>query len=104
MVERGGFHDQGDAKWIVIRRKLRGHNDTPCRRPTPGRPIGQGWPPLVTLFLNIVPLIMEFTTACASPRVSVGVVAVGVFLVVGGRDDVDDFDSRLVNFFVQNLM
>jgi hypothetical protein len=25
---RGGFHDQGDAKWIVIRGQLRGHNDT----------------------------------------------------------------------------
>jgi hypothetical protein len=25
----GKFHDQGDAKWIVIRGQLRGHNDTP---------------------------------------------------------------------------
>jgi hypothetical protein len=33
----GEIHDQGDAKWIVIRGQLRGHNDTPCRRPTPGR-------------------------------------------------------------------
>jgi hypothetical protein len=28
------FHDQGDADWIVIRGQLRGHNDTPCGRPT----------------------------------------------------------------------
>jgi hypothetical protein len=39
----GKFLDQGDAtKWIAIRRQLRGHNDTPFGRPTPGRPIG--WP------------------------------------------------------------
>jgi hypothetical protein len=25
----GILHDQGDAKWIVIRRHLWGHNDTP---------------------------------------------------------------------------
>jgi hypothetical protein len=36
----GEFHDQGDAKWIVIRRPLRVHNDIPFGRPTPGRPIG----------------------------------------------------------------
>jgi hypothetical protein len=30
----GEFHDQGDAKWIVIRGQLRGHNDTPFGRPT----------------------------------------------------------------------
>jgi hypothetical protein len=29
----GKFHDQGDAEWIVIRGQLRGHDDTPCRRP-----------------------------------------------------------------------
>jgi hypothetical protein len=34
----GEFHDRGDAKWIVIRRSLWGPNDTPCRRPAPGRP------------------------------------------------------------------
>jgi hypothetical protein len=28
------FHYQGDAKWIVIRGQLRGHNDTPFGRPT----------------------------------------------------------------------
>jgi hypothetical protein len=27
----GKFHDQGDAKWIVIREQLRDHNDTPAR-------------------------------------------------------------------------
>jgi hypothetical protein len=26
----GEFHDHRDAKWIVIRRQLWGHNDTPC--------------------------------------------------------------------------
>jgi hypothetical protein len=36
----GKFHDQGDAKWIVIRGRLRGHNDTPFGRPAPGWPIG----------------------------------------------------------------
>jgi hypothetical protein len=30
----GEFHDQGEAKWIVIRGQLRGHNDTPFGRPT----------------------------------------------------------------------
>jgi hypothetical protein len=37
----GTFHDQGDAKWIVIRRELRGHNNTPFGKPIPGRPIGR---------------------------------------------------------------
>jgi hypothetical protein len=32
----GEFHDQGDAKWIVIR----GHNNMPFGRPTSSRPIG----------------------------------------------------------------
>jgi hypothetical protein len=32
----GDFHDRADAKWIVIRGPLRGHNDMPCGRPTPG--------------------------------------------------------------------
>jgi hypothetical protein len=31
----GEFHDQGDAKWIVIRGPSRGHNDTPFGWPTP---------------------------------------------------------------------
>jgi hypothetical protein len=35
------FHDQGDTKWIVIRRPLRGHDDTPFGRPTLGRSIGR---------------------------------------------------------------
>jgi hypothetical protein len=30
---KGEFHDQGYARWIVIRRSLRGHNDTPCGQP-----------------------------------------------------------------------
>jgi hypothetical protein len=37
---KGEFHDQADAKRIVIRRPLRVRNDTPFGRPTPGRPIG----------------------------------------------------------------
>jgi hypothetical protein len=31
----GESHDQADAEWIVIRRQLRGHNDTPFGRPAP---------------------------------------------------------------------
>jgi hypothetical protein len=41
LVILGEFHDQGDAKCIVIR-SLWGHNDTPYGRPAPSRPI---WPP-----------------------------------------------------------
>jgi hypothetical protein len=37
----GGFHDQAEAEWLVIRGLLRGHNDTPFGRPTPGQPIGR---------------------------------------------------------------
>jgi hypothetical protein len=58
----GEFHDQGDAKRIVIRRQLRGHIDTPFGRPVPGRPIW--WFKLLLLvifFFNIVPLIVKFT-------------------------------------------
>jgi hypothetical protein len=43
-IECGGeFGDQSDAKWIVIRRLLRGHNDMPCGWPTHGR-LGVGYP------------------------------------------------------------
>jgi hypothetical protein len=38
---KGEILDQGGAKWIVIKTSLWGHNDTPCRRPAPGRPIGR---------------------------------------------------------------
>jgi hypothetical protein len=38
--EAGECHDEADAGWIVIRRLLRGHNDTPFGRPSPDRPIG----------------------------------------------------------------
>jgi hypothetical protein len=37
---QGEFHDQGDTKWIVIRRLLCDHNDTPISRPGSGRPQG----------------------------------------------------------------
>jgi hypothetical protein len=37
----GEFHDQGDAKWMVIRGQLMGHNDTPFGQATHGRPIGR---------------------------------------------------------------
>jgi hypothetical protein len=62
----GGCHDQADTEWIVIRGPLRGHTDTPFRRPTPGRPIGRpglatlgvigvfSYYLLVMLFLNMV--------------------------------------------------
>jgi hypothetical protein len=72
----GEIHDQADAKWIVIRGPSRGRNDTPCGRPTPGRPIGcpgVGCPygefgilsycKLVLLIFDIVRLIVEFTDA-----------------------------------------
>jgi hypothetical protein len=39
--DEGEAHDQADAEWIVIRRQLRGHNDTPFGRPAPGRPSGR---------------------------------------------------------------
>jgi hypothetical protein len=64
-----------EAKWIVFRGQLiRGHNDTPFGRPTPGRPIicprvscpqgvfdGLSYYQLVIFFFNIVSLIREFT-------------------------------------------
>jgi hypothetical protein len=39
-VLTGEFHDQVNAKWIVIRGLLRGHNNLHCGRPNPGQPIG----------------------------------------------------------------
>jgi hypothetical protein len=36
----GEFHDQADAKWIMIRGSKWSLTDTPCGRPNPGRPIG----------------------------------------------------------------
>jgi hypothetical protein len=84
VMTAGEFHDLGDAKWIVIRGKLRGHNNTPFGRPTPSRSIGHqgvGHPDgvfgslsyyyLVIFFFNIVTLIMEFTfktSAAAAAR------------------------------------
>jgi hypothetical protein len=51
----GEFHDQGDAKWRLIKRQLRGHNDTPFGRPTPGWPIGR--PGLAALRAYLVFLV-----------------------------------------------
>jgi hypothetical protein len=39
-IYEGKFRDQGDAKCIVTRRLLWGHNDTPCGRSASGQPIG----------------------------------------------------------------
>jgi hypothetical protein len=38
-IIRGGCHDYADAEWIVIRRPLRGHNDTLFGWPNPTQPI-----------------------------------------------------------------
>jgi hypothetical protein len=81
-MRKGEFHGQGDAKRIVIRWLLGGHNDMPFGWPAPGRPVGRlgaALPPgvfgdfiqlllLVILFLNIVPLIVEFTESLAAKR------------------------------------
>jgi hypothetical protein len=74
MNSGGEFHDQGDAKWIVIKGQLWGHNDMTFGQPTPAdlsaawglAALGAYLVFLVTiksviLFFNIVPLIMEFT-------------------------------------------
>jgi hypothetical protein len=37
----GGRRDKADAEWIVIRRPVSGHNNSPFGRPTPGRLIGR---------------------------------------------------------------
>jgi hypothetical protein len=70
----GEFHDQGDARWIVIRGQLRGYNDTPSGgQPPADLSATRGlaalrvylvffdYYQLVMIFFNIVPLIMEFT-------------------------------------------
>jgi hypothetical protein len=38
----GEFHNQGEAKWIVIRRPLSGHNDTPFGQPPAGLSAARG--------------------------------------------------------------
>jgi hypothetical protein len=42
--DEGELHDQEDAKWIVIRGQLRGHNDTLFRRPSLGRLVDRPGP------------------------------------------------------------
>jgi hypothetical protein len=37
----GELHNQGDAKWIVIKGQLQGHNNMPFGQATPGQPIGR---------------------------------------------------------------
>jgi hypothetical protein len=39
-TSKGSCHDQADAEWIVIRGPLRGHNNMPYGRLTPGQPVG----------------------------------------------------------------
>jgi hypothetical protein len=74
-THRCGAHDQADAEWIVIRRPLWDHNDTPFGRPVPGRPsrAGRGLAALrayfvcfsyyllVMLFIDMVCLIVGRT-------------------------------------------
>jgi hypothetical protein len=66
--DAGEFHDQADAKWIVIRGPLRGHNDMP----RPAYRLPRGWPPLGCIWwfyllwisdiiFRIICLIMELT-------------------------------------------
>jgi hypothetical protein len=43
-ARNGEFHDQADAKRIVVRRPLRGHNDTHCGWPL-ANPWLAYWPP-----------------------------------------------------------
>jgi hypothetical protein len=58
------FQDQADAIWIAIRGLLRGHNDTPCGRLTPGRPIGrpQGVFGVISNLLVIVFLFLTLSS------------------------------------------
>jgi hypothetical protein len=55
----GVFHDQGEAKWIVIRGQLRGHNDTPCGRPTPWLAYRAYRRLRATQLLVILPLVLH---------------------------------------------
>jgi hypothetical protein len=71
----GEFHDHRDAKGIVIRGQVRGHNDTPFGRRGVGHPQGVfgvfSYYQLVILFFNIVPLIMEFIHLIAEFTLSI---------------------------------
>jgi hypothetical protein len=61
---KGGCLDQADAEWIVIWRPIRGHNETPFRRPFPGWLIGRlgdGHPKGVFCgFFGYYKLVMSF--------------------------------------------
>jgi hypothetical protein len=59
---KGDFHDQGGVKWIVIRRQLRGHNDTPFGWTTTGHPIGRPgvWPLGQTRSSLLTRFVLEF--------------------------------------------
>jgi hypothetical protein len=70
-IIEGGFHNQGEAKWIVIRRSVLGHNDTPCEQLAPGRPIGRlsaaCRPPVGRLSAAYRPPFGRLSAACRPP-------------------------------------
>jgi hypothetical protein len=54
LLVQGEFHDPGDANWIVVRRQLRGHNNTPFGWQTPIRHIGLAAQGLAALWAYLV--------------------------------------------------
>jgi hypothetical protein len=89
---KGKSIDQGDAKWIIIiRGQLRGHNDTPFGRPTPGRPIGR---PRVDhpqgIFCVYLVLIRQGGLVCS---VTIHIVPLTMKLTFGDSISIED-DSR----------
>jgi hypothetical protein len=61
-VDRGEFHNQGNAKWIVIRRPLRDHNNTPFGQPAPTRPIGHSGSGLPQGIIGVFQLLLISNT------------------------------------------